>query len=171
MMTNFVAHLSPVIELEKKHSMFLGSNTNLIYSYLRNDVALGEYTPIFNVWRLPSLVCGHISYAAWCFSVTCFYNISLKRAWLTNGIDSLICPLLFLVWLFSLFLWPTWMIYHTEKQMVCSHCRGWGRQLGWLNDLSVYLLIEGGEQMLYSKEQNRNQIKAILVKCKKWCFS
>lgn len=51
-----------------------------------------QCTCVVHLWRLPSLVCEHISYAAWCFSVTCFDNMSLLRAWLTNGIESLSCP-------------------------------------------------------------------------------
>lgn len=83
-----------------------------------------QNTPIIYVWRLPSLVCEHISYAAWCFSVTCFYNISLLRAWLTNGIESLICPLLF----FSLIIDFVFVFFNdllewyiTQKKKQCAH--------------------------------------------------
>lgn len=136
---------------------------------MRNGIALREIpqnTPIIYAWRLPSLVCEHISYAAWCFSVTCFYNISLSRAWLTNGIQSLICPLLFcfLVWLLIFFFsfFTTYLndIPHRKtRNGVFTISRGWGcRWDGWMTSwpfwvtltthLSICLLIEDVEQML-----------------------
>lgn len=112
-----------VSELDREDPMFLGSEHVKVHMW--NGLTLREIsqdTCIIYVWRLPSLVCEHISYAAWCFSVTCFENISLSRAWLTNGIESLICPLLFfsLIIFVSPFLWPTW-VYITQKKKRCAH--------------------------------------------------
>lgn len=138
---------------------------------MRNCIALREIpqdTCIIYVWRLPSLVCEHISYAAWCFSVTCFYNISLPRAWLINGIESLICPLLFfslIIDFFSLFFFTIYLNYipHRKRNGVLTLKR-LGTQMGWLNDLLTflsdtdstcnYLLIADVEQMSYLLKWN-----------------
>lgn len=109
--------------------MFLGSKTNPVHVkvHMWNGIALREIpqdTFIIYVWRLPSLVCEHISYAAWCFSVTCFYNISLPTAWLTNGIGSLICPLLFfslIIDFFYLLFYDLLELYITQKKKRCAH--------------------------------------------------
>lgn len=81
--------------------------------------------PITYVWRLPSLVCEHTSYAAWCFSVTCFYNISLPRAWLINGIESLICPLFcFLAcWLIFFLCFYDLLEWYIIKNIYIWECR------------------------------------------------
>ena len=111
-----------MIELELGDPyVFWGSKTNLVYVPMRNGIALREKnTPVIYVWRLPSLVCEHISYAAWCFSVTCFLqykpNKSLADKWhwkfdLPSFVFSLVIDFLSLF-----FLRPTWMVYHTEKR-------------------------------------------------------
>lgn len=118
----------------------------------------------------PSLWTYCISYAAWCFSVTCFYNISLTRAWLTNGNESLICPppppFCFLVWLliffsfffyffyfyFFLFFYDLLELYTTQKKKRCTHIVEVGDADGmveWPIDLfewhwpHIYLSIDG----------------------------
>lgn len=84
---------------------------------------------VINVWRLPSLVCQHISYAAWCFSVTCFSNLNLLRAWLTTGIDSLIFFPSFLFGLDNL----------KRKRISALSCRGWWMQMQCVSDMDPNL--------------------------------
>lgn len=102
-------------------------------------------------------------------SVTCFSNISLLRAWLTNGIESLICPLLFfIVWLLIFFL--SFFFYdlndtpHRKKETMGSQYRGWGRRWdGWMTfwpffEVTPTTQLENVVQMSHSE----NCIKALL---------
>lgn len=97
------------------------------------------------------------------FQSLAFYNISLLRAWLTNGIESLICPFLFfsliIDFFFSLSFFTTYLndICHIRNRNSVLTLSRLGTQMGWLNDLltslsdtdrtSIYLLIEDVEQM------------------------
>lgn len=92
-----------------------------------------------NVWRLPSLVCEHISYAAWCFSVTCFSNVRLLRAWLTNGNESLICPFNFhFDYCFSPLFFYYWLEWNIPQEIVLA--------LMWLEMQTTRLFTQHARQ-------------------------
>lgn len=78
-------------QIGRDDSMRLGSKTFLTPA-MTLEALLGslQCTCVVHLWRLPSLVCEHITLHDAFQSLAS--TMSLLRAWLTNGIESLSCP-------------------------------------------------------------------------------
>ena len=107
-----------VVSCEIQHAFpILKRGTHVdVSDEMRNGIAFRErpyqiYLFIY-AWRLPSLVCEHTSYAAWCFWITCFYDISLLRAWLTMALEVSVA-----LFFFSLLTF----ISYEKKRHSCPH--------------------------------------------------